>query len=203
MSAKNPELTRAKLLDAGFEEIYEHGFRAASLDSILARAGVTKGALYHHFPNKQALGYALVEEVLAEFMVERMSVPLKNSDYPIGALQRHGLEMVNEHADDACTHGCPLNNLAQEMSSEDEEFRKRIVKLYERLQGVVEAALRRGQDAGNVRQDIDPTRIAEFYIAMSMGIMGAAKTSQDPALMRGLIETANHFLDSLRPLSVN
>ena len=57
MCAKNPDLTRAKLLEAGFQEVYEHGFRSASIDSILARAGVTKGALYHHFSSKQALGY--------------------------------------------------------------------------------------------------------------------------------------------------
>ena len=59
---RNPDVTREKLLQAAFQEIYRSGFQAASLDNIIASAGVTKGALYHHFPSKKALGYAVVDE---------------------------------------------------------------------------------------------------------------------------------------------
>jgi AcrR family transcriptional regulator len=203
MSAKNPDLTRSKLLEAGFEEVHEHGFRAASLESILARAGVTKGALYHHFPNKQALGYALVEEVIGDFMADRLLAPLQSTDDPVTALQRQGLEMVDEHAQEACSVGCPLNNLAQEMSFEDEGFRRRIEAVIERLQRGVAASLRRGQEAGTVRRDIDPDAIAAFWLAASSGIMGAAKSSRDPRVMRSLVETGNAFLETLRPLPVH
>ena len=116
MRTKNPDLTRSKLLEAGFQEVYEHGFRSASVDSILARAGVTKGALYHHFPNKVALGYAIVEELIGEFMADGLLTPLKDTDDPIAALQQHGLDILELRCADACSRGCPLNNLAQEMS---------------------------------------------------------------------------------------
>jgi AcrR family transcriptional regulator len=42
------------------------GFRSADLDAILAAAGVTRGALYYHSDNKKALGYAVVDEVIAK-----------------------------------------------------------------------------------------------------------------------------------------
>ena len=203
MSAKNPDLTRAKLLEAGFQEVYEHGFRSASIDSILTRAGVTKGALYHHFSNKQALGYALVEEIIGEFMVERLLTPLRDTDDPIAALQKHGLDMVEDHCDDACTRGCPLNNLAQEMSNEDDGFRRRIEAVYQRLQDGIAQALRRGQAAGTVRADIDPDHVAAFYLASSSGIMGAAKSSQDREVMRNLILTGNQFLETFRALPLH
>lgn len=203
MSAKNPDLTRAKLLEAGFHEVHEHGFRSASIESILARAGVTKGALYHHFPNKQALGYALVEEIIGKFIVERLLTPLQHTDDPIAVLQQHGLDMVQDHGDEACACGCPLNNLAQEMSNEDEGFRQRIEAVYRRLQEGVAAALRRGQAAGTVRADIEPDDIAAFYLASWSGIMGAAKSSQNPELMRRLIVTGNDFLDTLRALPLH
>src|SRR5271168_2833644 len=41
--------TRERLLQAASREIYRAGFQSASLDTILDSAGVTKGALYHHF----------------------------------------------------------------------------------------------------------------------------------------------------------
>jgi AcrR family transcriptional regulator len=203
MCAKNPDLTRAKLLEAGFQEVYEHGFRSASIDSILARAGVTKGALYHHFPSKQALGYALVEEVIGGLMVERLLAPLRDTDDPITALQQHGLGIVEDHCDDACTRGCPLNNLAQEMSNEDEGFRQRVEAVHKALQDGVAEALRRGQVAGTVRADIDPDRIAAFHLAAASGIMGAAKSSQDREVMRNLVLTGNEFLETLRALPVH
>src|ERR1700734_1399035 len=61
---RDPERTRERLLHAASREIYRSGFQSASLDTILAAARVTKGALYHHFKNKEALGYAVVEEVI-------------------------------------------------------------------------------------------------------------------------------------------
>jgi len=58
MQSTNP--TRRKILESAFHEIHRNGFQAASLNPILERTGVTKGALYHHFPNKQTLGYAVL-----------------------------------------------------------------------------------------------------------------------------------------------
>lgn len=54
-TARQPDITRQRLLECAFDEIHKRGFRSASLDAILDKAGVTKGALYHHFPSKLAL----------------------------------------------------------------------------------------------------------------------------------------------------
>ena len=59
--SRDPERTRVRLLQAAFEEMYRSGYRSADLDAILAAAGVTKGALYYHFDNKESLGYAVVD----------------------------------------------------------------------------------------------------------------------------------------------
>lgn len=56
MVTKQTDLTRDKLLQAAFNEIHLHGFQAASIANILRDTGLTKGALYHHFPTKQELG---------------------------------------------------------------------------------------------------------------------------------------------------
>ena len=44
-SLRQPDITRGRLLDCAYTEFHQRGFRAASLDSILVKAGVTKGAL--------------------------------------------------------------------------------------------------------------------------------------------------------------
>jgi AcrR family transcriptional regulator len=85
--AARTDITRTKLLGAAFAEVYRHGFQAASLNGIVAAAGVTKGALFHHFAGKQALGYALVDEVVGPLLMERWLAPLATTDDPIAALQ--------------------------------------------------------------------------------------------------------------------
>src|SRR5258708_39678385 len=83
---RDPDRTRERLLDAGFFEIYRHGFQAAGLDTIVDRAEVTKGALYHHFPSKHALGYAVLEEVIARFTDRRWIDPLSSPADPVAAI---------------------------------------------------------------------------------------------------------------------
>jgi TetR/AcrR family transcriptional repressor of nem operon len=82
----NPEHTRERLLQAAFREVYRLGFQSASLDTILAAAGVTKGALYYHFDNKEALGYAVVEEIIAPDVRETWLRPLQRGKDPVDAL---------------------------------------------------------------------------------------------------------------------
>src|ERR1700751_681976 len=78
--SRDPERTRERLLKAGFREVYRSGFQSASIDTILAAANVTKGALYHHFESKEALGHAIVDEVVATFLRNRWLLPLEQSE---------------------------------------------------------------------------------------------------------------------------
>jgi len=63
--------TRQIILQAAFDEIHARGFQGASLSKILSSTQVTKGALYHYFPNKLALGYAVVEEHIAAHIYDQ------------------------------------------------------------------------------------------------------------------------------------
>src|SRR5262245_36187997 len=85
---RNPERTRERLLQAAFREVYKMGFQSAGIDTILAATNVTKGALYYHFESKEALGYAIIEEIIATFPRDRWLLPLQRSKDkdPIDAL---------------------------------------------------------------------------------------------------------------------
>ena len=126
MTKKDPDGTRQRILDAAFQEIYEKGFRAASIDQILADTGLTKGALYHHFPNKNALGYAVIDEVVRGMIDETWIRPMEGAAHPVDGLISTLRGLTPEQMGMACNYGCPLANLAQEMSPIDEGFRVRI-----------------------------------------------------------------------------
>jgi TetR/AcrR family transcriptional repressor of nem operon len=53
---------RSRLLDAAFSIIRQKGYAATSVDDLCAKAGVTKGAFFHHFPSKDSLAVAAVNQ---------------------------------------------------------------------------------------------------------------------------------------------
>lgn len=53
---------RARLIEAARRLVRHRGFAATSVDELCAAAGVTKGAFFHHFPSKEALGVALIDD---------------------------------------------------------------------------------------------------------------------------------------------
>jgi TetR/AcrR family transcriptional repressor of nem operon len=58
---RDPERTREKILDAALSLILDHGFGSTTVDAVVARAGITKGAFFHHFGSKAELARALVD----------------------------------------------------------------------------------------------------------------------------------------------
>lgn len=66
--AAQAEATRAALLQGARELFAERGYAPVSVDEICAHAGVTKGALYHHFRDKPELFGAVFEEIQAEIV---------------------------------------------------------------------------------------------------------------------------------------
>src|SRR5262245_19314515 len=123
ISAKAPEKTRRRILEAAFKEFYRTGFQGGSLNRIVDEAGTTKGALFTHFRGKNDLGYAVVDEVVGPRIKARWLDPIANSIDPVADLKRTLQRFVKEGAESgSLTQGCPLNNLAQEMSPLDEEF---------------------------------------------------------------------------------
>ena len=197
---KAPESTRQKILDAAFDEFYRNGFQGGSLNRIVQAAGTTKGALFHHFEGKSDLGYAVVREVIHPQLKARWSDPLAHSTDPITDFKRLFRQCLkDERADGQLVHGCPLNNLAQEMSPLDEKFRQILEQIYVAWRASLEAAFARGIKAGTVRKNVSPRRVAAFIVAAQAGIVGAAKNAQSEELMMQAGQAFFDYLDSLRP----
>src|SRR5256884_4508801 len=167
---RSPENTRGKILQAAFDEFYKNGFQGGSLNRIVDGARTTKGALFHHFKGKKDLGYAVVREIIHPQFKQQWSDPLANSTDPITDLKRIFRQCAKrEIANGGLVHGCPLNNLAQEMSPLDEKFRKSLEKIYVAWRETVAAAFARGVKAGKVRKNGSPREVAAVIVAAPAG----------------------------------
>ncbi len=192
-------LTRRKILESAFHEIHRNGFQAASLNPILERTGVTKGALYHHFPNKQSLGYAVLDELIKDAFLQFWLRPLEDSTDPIEGLKRLISEAGKSFSAEDILLGCPLNNLCIEMSPIDEGFRHRVNQIYELWQESFARALRFGQISGTVDKNIDARDCATFIVASLAGCRSLAKSAQSREVLSACGQNLIRYLDTLRP----
>lgn len=198
--SKDPEGTRQAVLYAAFDEIHRQGFQAASLSNILQVTGLTKGALYHHFTSKQELGYAVLDEVVTPMVVMRWIAPLQGEDIdPIDTMITLIQQAASEISSDDIALGCPLNNLAQEMSPIDEGFRRRICDLFEQWRSTISKALAVGKSQGLVRGNVDEASSAAFIVGALEGCVGMAKNARSREILMQCGQGVLAYLASLKP----
>jgi AcrR family transcriptional regulator len=195
---KSANLTRQQLLAAAFAEIHRHGFQAASITQILADTGLTKGALYHHFPDKKALGLAVIDDMIRPQLAAMMFAPLAETRQPLAAMQAL-LEVKAAEPDPwVVTLGCPLNNLIQEMSPVDETFRLQLNRLFQDWVVVLTEALERGKKSGEVKKVVNAADTAFFIVSALEGCIGMSKNTQSVAAYRGCLGQLNRYLETLK-----
>lgn len=197
-NGRDPQHTRAELLEAAYKEVYHHGFQAASLERILSNTELTKGALYHHFPNKRAMGLAVVDEVIRGRIYRGIIEPVERTDDPIPVLEKVIDSQIGRTSEESMRLGCPLNNLSQEMSPLDDEFRGHLQNVFESWRMALAAALKRGQAKGNIREDVNCEQAALFIIAIYEGSIGLGKAYQSVNLYRDCAAQLKTYLSALR-----
>lgn len=189
--------TREKILLSAFDEIYEHGFQGMRIENVLLETGLAKGALYHHFKNKKDLGYAVVDEIILVVFKNQLS-QLSLSEDPLATY----CDMVESKAQNCSErdvlYGCPLNNLAQEMSGLDVGFQHRLANIFDLWKLELAKAIKKAKKLKQVRQDVDEDIVATFIVSSMQGCVGTAKCLQSPKMFKSLMQTLNQFITSLR-----
>jgi AcrR family transcriptional regulator len=143
--AQRREATRSALLEAGRRLFAERGFENVGSEEIAAAAGVTRGALYHHFDGKRGLFAAVFESIEAELVASFDFSGLEGSD-PLGVLlaavdQFLDLSLQSEFQRIALLDGPAV--LGWEAWHEVEERHGL---------GLIEGALTAAADAGQIRR---------------------------------------------------
>ncbi len=140
-----------------------------------------------------------MDELIGPLLKARWFGAIENSKNPLGDLKRALPQFVQEDINSsAWIQGCPLNNLALEMSPLDKGFRQRLDKLYVEWRKSLGAGLSAGIKAGKVRKDVSTRNAAALIVAAQMGIWGTAKISQSEPLMIHAGAALCEYLDSLK-----
>jgi len=195
---RDPVQTRKQILDTAFWEVYKNGFQGVSIDDIVAKTTVTKGAFFHYFPTKNDLGYAIVDEVLTQAMIERWVDPLAAYKNPLQGILTTLRKFIDDATEESMGLGCPLNNLIQEMSSVDPIFRQKLNAVLEAWIEGIEKYLKKAQKDGYLKKDANPRREAEFIVMVHEGAFGMTKSFRDKKVFGSFYESLKKYLYSVQ-----
>lgn len=190
--AERSESTRAALVDAARDLFAEHGYAEVGTEEIVRSAGVTRGALYHHFDGKRELFEAVYEQIEVE-LAERIAAGAlaANAASPLEAM-RAGSQMFLA----ACTEPAVQQIALLDGPSVLGWDRWREIAAEHGL-GLIEASLQAAIDAGAIgAQPVRP--LAHVLMgALDEAAMLVARAA-DPETMRGEVgRTLDSLLDGL------
>jgi AcrR family transcriptional regulator len=144
-----------------------HGFQGTTIDMIARAAGVTKGALYYHFRDKEQLLFEAVRDRVVDFE-QRVVAAVSPIEDPIRALRQIA---------DACLFVATRNNhrrflltLMVEAIDSHANLASQFREMMQRFRAFIAEILRAGQERGIFRFDVEPHAAAKAFVA---GIMGA------------------------------
>lgn len=166
--ATTKQTSRDKLLDVTFEEVYKYGYCGAGTASILKKANVPKGSMYHHFKSKKEMVLAMIEERLIPKVREFFDFEIKKDSTALDVLT-HTLKKISKNKM-LVMYGCPLHRLMFEMEALDEDIATACEKEFEVLTNNLAKVLELGMKEGNIQKD-DSKILAEFFVASSWGLL--------------------------------
>jgi len=170
---------RNRVLDVAASAFQTTGFGATSMHDVVRAAAVTGGALYHHFPSKKALAVAVIRERVAREIGDTWVAAVEAApNARVGIL---GVFESTIAALDAAgrVQGCPLNNLALELSLADPDFAQAIAAEYGTWRKAIAAKLA----VECAPYAPDPAAFATFVVALFSGAMAIAKAEQCSAAL--------------------
>ncbi len=148
------------ILEAASRLFSENGFAGVSMRSVAEAAGVSKANIYHHFESKEALYLAILHASAAE-----LSALVENLEESSGHFDANISEFSSAHLQHLTDNETTSRLMLREAFSGDEERSRMLVErvvggTFERMISIFRA----GQEAGELRSDLDPALCATLLM---------------------------------------
>lgn len=196
-----PTPARDRILDAAHELVLRQGFSATTVDAVLEEAAASKGAFFHHFPSKRALGRALVERyaagdrrLLEDFLAAAEARAADPADQVVALLRA-----FEEAADDMALvqPGCLFVSFVYEQVPDTDGVRPLITDAIEHWRAVIGGKLEQARRDGRLPEDIDVAALADHVFTTFEGAFILARATRDSGHVRAQLGQLRRYLELL------
>jgi TetR/AcrR family transcriptional regulator, transcriptional repressor for nem operon len=167
---------REKLLEAATAILGRNGYQATSVDDILEAAKVAPSNFYYHFKSKEELAIEVLEGYFEKSRQEMAPVFMNRFLSATEKLERLHEALVKKATRSQCSGGCPMGNLAQELSDSHPEFRMRLARYFEECIEGICTMVQEGVQSGEFREDANPKAAAYLIFGSMQGLLLLSKS---------------------------
>jgi len=194
---RNPAETKEAILHHAGNLFNLQGYKATSISHITQATGLTKGAIYRHFKNKEKLEeQSLV--YLTGVMFEKLRTEIKQRSNAIAKLKAtiHFFELYLSKP--PIKGGCPLMNAAIEADDQSPHLRKKAHTVLEVLKESIVTILSNGQKFAQIKKNIDKEYYATIMIASLEGAIMMSKLSKTNHAIRMVIFHLEKMIEEIK-----
>lgn len=170
----DPVGTRTRVIDVAAAAFQSRGYNATSVLDILKASGVSPGALHHHFPTKRHVIEAVLHERIAVEVDQTWAQAMREAQGTFDGIVTIFESVADALDEQGAVSGCPLGNIALELSRSDEALRALIALEYDKWRDAITEKLRA---EGNDIEDAEG--FATMIVALFTGAMSLAKVVQN------------------------
>ena len=176
--ARNPEHTRQLIIDKALPIFNTKGYNAASISDITSATGITKGAIYGNFKNKDEVATAAFErgvEIVAGEIAKRVRMKNTAPD-KLKAIIDFYEEYLNEPP---IPGGCPVLNSSIEADDSLPFLRSKVIRSIALLKDSLTKIINRGILEGQIKREVDAEEFANFFYSTIEGVISVSRIEGD------------------------
>lgn len=195
------EITKERILAIMEESVLQKGFGATSIEEVIAEAGITKSGFFYHFPNKNALGKALLERYMERDDVLLDDVFNRGRELTEDPLQGFlvGLKLLAETMADLPQEnpGCLVATYCYQESLFDRDIRELNCRIVLHWRARFRALLDAIEEQYPSRRDVDLDELADMVSATIEGGMVLGRATGDRSILPAQIRLLRSFIQLL------
>ncbi len=194
---RNPIETKGAILHHAGNLFNLQGYKATSISHITEATGLTKGAIYRHFKNKEKLEeQSLV--YLTGVMFEKLKTEIKQQNNAIDKLKAIIHFFESYITKPPIKGGCPLMNAAIEADDQSPHLRKKAYTILEVLKESIVTILSNGQKFSQIKKNIEKEYYATIMIASLEGAIMMSKLSRTNHDIRMVILHLEKMIEEIK-----
>lgn len=175
---RQPDITKETVLNEAKKLFNTKGYKSTSLSDITIATGYTKGAIYRHFKNKDALEIQAFEQMM-ETVFSIMSKTIQSQDNTKDKLITIINFFENYIDNPFIKGGCPLLNVAIEVDDTNHPLKLKAQKALEVLRSAIITILQNGKKYHQIKSEINDEMVATIMIASLEGAIMMSKLQQN------------------------
>ena len=185
----NKQDTKQALLNIGTDLIFQKGYNHTGLNEVLEAADVPKGSFYYYFDSKEDFALQALDQFAARQKVRREGFLHDETLPPLSRLRAFFDWYIGELESVAYSQGCPLGNLGQELSNQNETMRLHISEMMGVVANDVADCLLAAQQAGEINPALDVQELAAFIYNSWQGAMLRMKITKSAGPLKTFLNT--------------